>query len=208
MTAFDRAWDLVKEEIGVKGTPCPQCGAQYDPDEDEWTATVGYSTMFKQPYICHDCDINWDGPSGGEREEDESARQNWQIGHTKIGGEEFDFTVAPVQQRGSKKEMLEGMGAFMQDRVVPALDEAKRAFLEVYLQNYSYDSPHNTRKKQGITNAIMPMSLDDFTMEMERKVATKDQYDAQFPPASSMRQAGKAALDILNRMGGMDEGMA
>tara|TARA_Y100000592_G_scaffold94824_1_gene160206 strand:+ start:484 stop:897 length:414 start_codon:yes stop_codon:yes gene_type:complete len=117
-----------------------------------------------------------------------------------------EFIISPVGQ--GKENMMDEFGAFMQDRAVPALDEAKRAFLEIYLQNYSYDIPHNTRKKQEITNAIMPMSLDEFTMEMERKATTKDQFDGQFPSARSMRQAGKAALDILNRKGGMDEGMA
>jgi len=117
-----------------------------------------------------------------------------------------EFIISPVGQ--GKENMMDAFGAFMQDRLVPALDEAKRAFLEIYLQNYSYDSPHNTRKKQEITNAIMPMSLDEFTMEMERKAATKDQFDGQFPSAHSMRQSGKVALDILNRKGGMDEEMA
>ena len=117
-----------------------------------------------------------------------------------------EFIISPVGQ--GKENIMDAFGAFMQDRAVPALDEAKRAFLEIYLQNYSYDTPNNTRRKQEITNAIMPMSLDDFTMEMERKANAKHQFDGQFPSVHSMRQAGKVALEILNRKGGMDEGMA
>jgi hypothetical protein len=192
MTAFDEAWELVKEEIGVKGTPCPQCGAQYDPNENEWTASVGYSTMFKQPYICHDCDIHWDGPSGEEREEDESSRQNWQTGRTKIGGEEFDFTMSPIQEGGSMKEMLEAMGAFMQDRVgQPGCDEAKRYYLNLVPKS----------RKQEITNSVMEMTCDDFIQFMERTAAIG-------PLNPEAARAAKGALDVYRRQAGMDEGMA
>tara|TARA_B100000287_G_C20673194_1_gene794172 strand:- start:288 stop:941 length:654 start_codon:yes stop_codon:yes gene_type:complete len=217
MTAFDRAWELVKEEIGVKGTPCPQCGAQYDPDENEWTATVGYDTMFKQPYFCHDCDIHWDGPSGGEREEDESARQNWQTGRTKIGGDEFDFTMSPIQEGGSMKEMLEAFGAFMQDRVGdPAAEEAKKRFLEIsgrkfqgvpYMQlgEIQKPTPYNADKHQTLVNIIMPMSSNDFIQFLEME-AEKD--DRNLIRLRQEKEIARLVLDEYRSTGGMDEGEA
>jgi len=202
MSAFQQAWGILKglgSERGVKGTACPQCGAQYDPDENQWTSSVGYATDFKQPYMCHDCDINFDGPAG-TGEWAEHNPDDWQVGET----EGMDMVISPVMQ--GKENLADALGAFMQDRANPGLDEAKRAFLNDYLKNYSYGN-QNERKAQ-ITNAIMEMSIDEFTMEMERKANTPDIYDGQFPSVFDTRRAAKAALDILNSMGGMDEGMA
>ena len=208
MTAFDTAWDLMKgfgREIGADGTPCPMCGEKYDINGDDWNEVVGYMGETKTglgQYICFDCDLEFKGPKGtGDFIERDS--NNWQVGQT----EGMDFVISPMMS-SKDTNIIDALGAFMADRAIPALDEAKRAFLDDYLQNFSYDSPQNARLKEQITNAIMAMNLDEFTVEMERKANAQRRTDAQFPTVFAMRKAGKLALDILNRMGGMDEGMA
>jgi len=208
MTAFDTAWDLMKglgREMGADGTPCPQCGERYDVDGDDWNEVVGYMGETKTglgQYICFDCDLEFKGPKGTGGFIEYNP-ENYQVGQT----EGMDFIISPMMS-SKDTNIMDALGAFISDRAVPALDEAKRAFLDAYLQNYSYDSPQNTRLKEQITNAIMAMNLDEFTMEMERKANTPHRFDGQYPPVFEMRRAGQAALDILNRMGGMDEGMA
>jgi hypothetical protein len=208
MSAFEIAFSLLKglgREIGADGTPCPQCGQKYDVDGDDWNEVVGYMGETKTglgQYICFDCDLEFKGPKG-TGEFIERNPDNWQVGQT----DGMDFTISPVMS-SEDTNIMDALGSFMSDRSVPALDEAKRAFLDDYLQNFSYDSPQNARLKEQITNAIMAMNLDEFTAEMERKASTPHQHDGQFPTVFAMRRAGEAALDILNRMGGMDEGMA
>lgn len=208
MTPFETAWALVKglgRETGADGTPCPQCGQKYDADGDDWNEVVGYLGETKTglgQYTCFDCDLDFKGPKG-TGEWVEQNPNNWQVGQT----DGMDFIISPVMS-SKDTDIMDSLGSFMADRAMPGLDEAKKAFLNLYLQNFSYDSPQNARLKEQITNAIMSMDADEFTMEMERKATAQQQYDGQFPTAFAMRQAGKAALDVLNRMGGMDEGMA
>lgn len=188
MTAFDRAWKMVKfapQEIGVKGTACPQCGAQYDPDESEWDSTVGYSTQFKQPYICHVCDINFDGPAGSG-ETREHNPENWQVGQT----EGMDMIVSPVIQ--GKENLADALGAFMQDRMNPGCDEAKRIFISMIPEG---------PMKQTITNDVMNITCDEFLQRLESIIGEQGWPEPLVNAAST-------AYEEYNQKGGMDEGMA
>jgi hypothetical protein len=187
MTAFDSAWNILKglgSERGVKGTACPQCGAQYDPDENQWTSSVGYSTDFKKPYMCHECDINFDGPAGtGEWKEHNP--NNWTVGTT----EGKDMVVSPAMKGG---DWMEQLGAFMQDRMNPGCDEAKRIFI---------DQIPESPMKQGIINTTMETDCDTFIQQLEEIEA-----EPYGPPA--LIEAAKLALTAHRSKAGMDEGMA
>lgn len=176
MTAFDRAWEVVKfapQEIGVKGTACPQCGAQYDPDESEWDSTVGYSTQFKQPYICHDCDINFDGPAGSG-ETREHNPHDWQVGNQGF--------ITPAMGDGN---IMEQLGAFVQDRMNPGCDDAKRLFISKIP-----DGPG----KQDFINEIMSLHCDEFIQRLESQEAfldaePKNWMDMPFGMVAAVREA-------------------
>lgn len=181
MTAFDTAWNILKgigSERGVKGTACPQCGAQYDPDESQWTSSVGYSTQFKQPYMCHDCDINFDGPAGtGEWKE--YNPENWAVGTT----EGKDFIISPAMK--GKENMMDALGAFMQDRGNPGCDEAKRIFISKIPES---------RGKQGFINEIMSLHCDEFIQRLEAQEAfldaePKNWMDMPFGLTAAVREA-------------------
>ncbi len=190
MSAFERAFSLLKfadQEIGVKGTACPQCGAQYDPDENEWTSTVGYSTQFREDvghYMCHDCDINFQGPAGSGEVKPHNP-DNWTVGET----EGMDMVISPAMKGGN---IMEQLGAFMQDRANPGCDEAKRVFI-----SQIPESP----MKQGIVNSTMETDCDTFIQQLEEIEA-----EPYGPPA--LIEAAALALTAHRRQAGMDEGMA
>jgi len=188
MSAFQQAWGILKglgSERGVKGTACPQCGAQYDPDENQWTSSVGYATDFKQPYMCHDCDINFDGPAG-TGEWAEHNPDDWQVGET----EGMDMVISPVMQ--GKENLADALGAFMQDRANPGCDEAKRIFISLIPEG---------PMKQGITNDVMSITCDEFLQRLETIIG-----EHGWP--EPLVNAASTAYRAYSRKGGMDEGMA
>lgn len=101
-----------------------------------------------------------------------------------------EFIISPVGQ--GKENMMEAFGAFIQDRMNPGCDEAKRVFI-----SQIPESP----MKQGIINTTMETSCDTFIAQLEEIEA-----EPYGPPA--LIEAAALALAAHRRQAGMDEEMA
>ncbi len=100
-----------------------------------------------------------------------------------------EFIISPV---GEGVDWKEALGAFMQDRMNPGCDEAKRIFI-----SQIPESP----MKQGIINTTMETPCDTFIAQLEEIEA-----EPYGPPA--LIEAAALALAAHRRQAGMDEGMA
>jgi len=99
-----------------------------------------------------------------------------------------EFIISPVGEGDWK----DAFGAFMQDRMNPGCDEAKRIFISMIPEG---------RMKQAITNDVMNITCDEFLQRLEAIIGEQGWPEPLVNAAST-------AYEMLNRMGGMDEGMA
>ena len=99
-----------------------------------------------------------------------------------------EFIISPAGEGDWK----EAFGAFMQDRMNPGCDEAKRIFISMIPEG---------RMKQAITNDVMNITCDEFLQRLESIIGERGWPEPLVNAASTAYRA-------YNRKGGMDEGMA